>query len=132
MAVTDVLLTTLVTIALALMVGGRLEWAGLAVGLAGVLDRLMSESSRPPASARSAFRGRATGEKVDENALFADSSSLVDSAKVVNTQSARSGVEDFGSGEVGGVDEETARGALRRVAVKMPIRCRMIQRKALR
>ena len=34
--------------------------------------------------------------------------------------------------EVGGVDEETARGALRRVAVKMPIRCRMIQRKALR
>ena len=34
MAVTDVLLTTLVTIALALMVGGRLEWAGLAVGLA--------------------------------------------------------------------------------------------------
>jgi large subunit ribosomal protein L16 len=34
--------------------------------------------------------------------------------------------------EVGGVDEETAKGALRRVAVKMPVRCRMIQRKALR
>jgi 4-amino-4-deoxy-L-arabinose transferase-like glycosyltransferase len=34
MAVTDVLLTTLATAALALLVSGRLEWAGLAVGLA--------------------------------------------------------------------------------------------------
>lgn len=34
MAVTDVLLTTLVTVALALAVAGRLEWAGLVVGLA--------------------------------------------------------------------------------------------------
>ena len=33
-------------------------------------------------------------EKVDENALFADSSSLVDSAKVVNTQVAKSGAEE--------------------------------------
>ena len=34
MAVTDVLLTTLATVALALLVSGRLEWAGLAIGLA--------------------------------------------------------------------------------------------------
>jgi 4-amino-4-deoxy-L-arabinose transferase-like glycosyltransferase len=34
MAVTDVLLTTLVTLTLALAVTGRLEWAGLAAGLA--------------------------------------------------------------------------------------------------
>ncbi len=34
MAVTDVLLTALVTVALALAVAGRLEWAGVAVGLA--------------------------------------------------------------------------------------------------
>jgi 4-amino-4-deoxy-L-arabinose transferase-like glycosyltransferase len=34
MAVTDVLLTLIVTIALALLVTGRLEWAGLAAGLA--------------------------------------------------------------------------------------------------
>ncbi|MBM3679383.1 MAG: DUF2029 domain-containing protein, partial [Actinobacteria bacterium] len=34
MAVTDVLLTTLVTVAVALAVAGRLEWAGLAAGLA--------------------------------------------------------------------------------------------------
>jgi hypothetical protein len=34
MAVTDVLLTTLLTAALALAVAGRLEWAGVAVGLA--------------------------------------------------------------------------------------------------
>jgi 4-amino-4-deoxy-L-arabinose transferase-like glycosyltransferase len=33
-AVTDVLLTTLVTVSLALLVSGRLEWAGLAAGLA--------------------------------------------------------------------------------------------------
>ena len=33
-AVTDVLLTTLVTVSLALLVTGRLEWAGLAAGLA--------------------------------------------------------------------------------------------------
>ncbi len=34
MAVTDVLLTTGVTVTLALLVGGRLEWAGVAAGLA--------------------------------------------------------------------------------------------------
>jgi 4-amino-4-deoxy-L-arabinose transferase-like glycosyltransferase len=34
MAVTDVLLTTLVTISLALLLTGRLEWAGVAAGLA--------------------------------------------------------------------------------------------------
>ncbi len=34
MAVTDVLMTLLVTCALALAIGGRIEWAGLAVGLA--------------------------------------------------------------------------------------------------
>jgi 4-amino-4-deoxy-L-arabinose transferase-like glycosyltransferase len=34
MAVTDVLLTTLVTISLALLLTGRLEWAGIAAGLA--------------------------------------------------------------------------------------------------
>jgi 4-amino-4-deoxy-L-arabinose transferase-like glycosyltransferase len=34
MAVTDVLLTTLVTVSLALLVTGRLEWAGVAAGLA--------------------------------------------------------------------------------------------------
>jgi len=34
MAVTDVLLTTLVTVSLALLLGGRLEWAGVAAGLA--------------------------------------------------------------------------------------------------
>lgn len=34
MAVTDVLLTTLVTVSLALVVTGRLEWAGVAAGLA--------------------------------------------------------------------------------------------------
>jgi hypothetical protein len=33
-------------------------------------------------------------EKVDENALFADSSSLVDSAKIVNTQVAKNGTEE--------------------------------------
>jgi large subunit ribosomal protein L16 len=31
--------------------------------------------------------------------------------------------------EIGGVDEETARSALRRVAHKMPVRCRMIGRR---
>jgi large subunit ribosomal protein L16 len=31
--------------------------------------------------------------------------------------------------EIGGVDETTAKAALRRVAHKMPIRCRMIQRR---
>jgi large subunit ribosomal protein L16 len=31
--------------------------------------------------------------------------------------------------EIGGVDEETARGALRRVANKMPVRCRFITRR---
>jgi len=33
--------------------------------------------------------------------------------------------------EVGGTDEETARTALRRVAVKIPVRCRMIIRRGL-
>ena len=31
--------------------------------------------------------------------------------------------------EIGGVDEPTAKGALRRVAAKMPVRCRMIHRR---
>jgi large subunit ribosomal protein L16 len=31
--------------------------------------------------------------------------------------------------EVGGVDETTAKGALRRVAAKMPVRCRLLQRR---
>ena len=31
--------------------------------------------------------------------------------------------------EVAGIDENTARGALRRVASKMPVKCRMIQRR---
>jgi len=31
--------------------------------------------------------------------------------------------------EIGGVDEITAKGALRRVAAKMPVRCRMIYRR---
>jgi len=31
--------------------------------------------------------------------------------------------------EVGGVDEETAKGALRRVACKMPVKCRMVHRR---
>ena len=31
--------------------------------------------------------------------------------------------------EVGGVDELTAKGALQRIAVKMPIRCRLVQRR---
>ncbi len=31
--------------------------------------------------------------------------------------------------EVGGVDENTAKGALRRVAQKMPIRCRLVHRR---
>ena len=33
--------------------------------------------------------------------------------------------------EIGGVDEETARRALRRVANKMPVRCRLVLRRAL-
>jgi hypothetical protein len=36
-------------------------------------------------------------EKIDENALFADSSSVVDSTRVVNTQSAKSGSEEKNS-----------------------------------
>jgi len=31
--------------------------------------------------------------------------------------------------EIGGVDEATAKGALRRAAAKMPVRCRMLQRR---
>jgi len=31
--------------------------------------------------------------------------------------------------EIGGVDELTAKGALRRVAAKMPVRCRMVYRR---
>ncbi|MGA3052058.1 MAG: hypothetical protein ABSE00_09085 [Chitinispirillaceae bacterium] len=36
-------------------------------------------------------------EKVDENALFADSSSVIDSAKIVNTQAAKTGAEEKNS-----------------------------------
>ncbi len=36
-------------------------------------------------------------EKIDENALFADSSSVVDSTKVVNSQSAKAGTEEKNS-----------------------------------
>ena len=59
MAVTDVLLTTCVTVSLALLVTGRLEWAGVAAGLAasakypGILLAVRSSSSAGASGAAS-------------------------------------------------------------------------------
>ena len=65
MAVTDVLLTLAVTCVLALAIEGRIEWAGLAVGLAasakypGALDCVAGRGRRVGAVACARSRGRA-------------------------------------------------------------------------